>query len=191
MKKNSFVYRLSIIALLVALMALLWYGIGSINLGFIKITLSCLPVIIGTMALGLGNGLILAACFGTMSFLSAVTNPQGLVLPIFTAHVLYGAALCYIPRLIVPVVTHAVYRLVKDRKKAFLALPAALGSLTNTVLFLGAIILLYGLIGIRDETLLATIGTVVLVGGLPEAAVAAIVCPPVLYALHKARLIPE
>ncbi len=189
MNKKSAVYRMSVLALLVALIALFWYGIGTINLGFIAITLSCLPVIIGTMALGLKEGLILGFCFATLSFIAGLTQPQGLIAPIFGAHVLWGALLCYVPRLLVPVVTHAVHGAVKNRGTALLAVPAAAGSLTNTVLFLGAIVLMYAMLGIQNAELLSLIGTTVLVGGLPEAAVAALVTPPILLALKKARLI--
>ncbi|MBQ9264075.1 MAG: ECF transporter S component [Clostridia bacterium] len=189
MKRKYLVYCISVLALLLALIFLFWYGVGTINLGFIAITLSCLPVIIGTMALGLSNGLILALCFASISFFTGLSHPQGLIAPIFSAHVLWGAALCYLPRIMVPVVTHFLYQMVKEKKKALLAVPAAAGSLTNTVLFLGFIIILYGLLGIENAQLLGLIGTTVLVGGLPEAAVAALVCPPVILALRKSHLI--
>lgn len=190
MNGKSKVYRLSILALLTALIFVFWYGIGTINLGFIAITLSCLPVVIGTMALGLHQGLILSLVFATISFITGVSRPSGLIAPIFGAHVLWGALLCYIPRVAVPLVTDGVFRAVGRKKsKLFLAVPAAAGSLTNTVLFLGFIVILYGLIGIQNPELLGLIGTTVLVGGLPEAAVAAIICPPVILALRKAHLI--
>ena len=190
MNRKSSVYRMAVLALLAALIFLFWYGVGTINLGFIAITLSCLPVIIGAMALGLGQGLILALCFATISFITGLTRPSGLIAPIFGAHVLWGAVLCYIPRLLVPLTVRFVYRAVKNKKqKAWLAVPAAAGSLTNTVFFLGFILLMYALIGIENPELLGLIGTTVLVGGLPEAAVAALVCPPVILALRKARLI--
>ena len=190
MKKKSLVYRISVLALLVALIFLFWYGVGTINLGFIAITLSCLPVIIGTLALGLRPGLILAVCFASISFVTGLSRPQGLIAPIFSAHVLWGAVLCYVPRLLVPVTTHLVYQAVKGRNKsALIAVPAAVGSLTNTVFFLGFIVLLYGMLGIQNAELMGLIGTTVLVGGLPEAAVAALVCPPVIAALKKSHLI--
>ena len=192
MRKNDKVYRMALLALLAALIALFWYGIGTINLGFIAITLSCLPVIIGTLALGFRSGLILALCFATITFIEGAARPAGVVAPIFGAHILWGAALCYIPRILVPVTVHLLHKAVgKKKNKALLAVPAAAGSLTNTVFFLGFILLMYALIGIESPELLGLLGTAVLVGGLPEAAVAAIVCPPVIFALRKARLIEE
>ena len=117
MNRKSSVYRMAVLALLAALIFLFWYGVGTINLGFIAITLSCLPVIIGAMALGLGQGLILALCFATISFITGLTRPAGLIAPIFGAHVLWGAALCYIPRLLVPLTVRSVYWAVKKKKQ--------------------------------------------------------------------------
>ncbi len=190
MKKNALVYRLTILALLIGMILLFWYGVGTINLGFIAITLSCLPVIIGTMVLGLKSGLILGFAFGLISFITGLERPSGLIAPIFSANIIWGAVLCFIPRILVPVVTKVLFDIIKNKdKKVWIALPAAAGSLTNTVLFLGFILLLYGVLGIEDPKLLSLIGTTVLVGGIPEAAVAALVCPSVLFALKKARLI--
>lgn len=192
MNTHSTVRRMAILALLIALIFLFWYGVGTINLGFIAITLSCLPVIIGTMALGLKSGLVLALCFASISFFAGMTQPQGLIAPIFSAHLAWGAVLCYIPRLLVPLVTRFAYnRVKKHASRAMLMIPAAAGSLTNTVFFLGFLMGLYALLGIENAELLGLIGTTVLVGGLPEAVVAALVCPPVIGALRKARMISE
>ena len=205
---NSLTYRIAVLALLIALIALFWFVVGSIPLGFIKITISCLPVIIGTIILGLKEGLILGAFFGFLSFLSGPSG--GLTAPIFAAHILWGAVLCFVPRLLVPVVTYFAYRSSRKYEKKMkwpLAASGALGSLTNTVLFLGFIIVMYALIGIDGDavaksldlknglegnrTLLTMIGTTVLVGGLPEAVISAIVTPAVVVALRKAHLTVE
>ena len=201
MKRKSEVFQTTILGLMLALIFLFWYGIGTIDLGFISITLSCLPVIIGTMALGLDDGFVLGVCFGGVSFFSAMTTPKGLIAPIFAANPLWVAVLCFIPRLLVPVVTHLVMTAVQKKKeRKALVLPAVTGSLTNTVFFLGFIVIMYGLlsvdsaavmtsIGKADSTLMGLVGMTVLVGGIPEAVVAGLVCPPVIYALKKARLI--
>jgi uncharacterized membrane protein len=205
---NKLTYRIAVLALLMALIAVFWYGIGTIPLGFIKITISCLPVIIGTIVLGVEDGLILGAFFGFLSFLSGPAG--GLTAPIFSAHVLWGVVLCFVPRLLVPLVTHAVYRMTRKFEKKHkwtLSLTGAAGSLTNTVFFLGFILLLYALLGINGDqvareidlknglegsrTLMAMIGTTVLVGGIPEAVLAAIATPTVIVALRKAHLTIE
>lgn len=205
---NKLAYRIAVLALLIALIALFWYAIGSIPLGFIKITISCLPVIIGTIVLGLKEGLILGAFFGFLSFLSAPAG--GLTAPIFSANIVWGAILCFVPRFLVPIVTHCVYRTTQKFEKKLkwpLALTGALGSLTNTVFFLGFIIILYALLGINgndvakqidlknglagNRTLLSMIGTTVLVGGIPESVIAAMAVPAVVVSLRKAHLTIE
>ena len=45
--------------------------LGIIPLGFINVTIMCIPVIVGTICCGLGVGLILGAVFGIASTCSA------------------------------------------------------------------------------------------------------------------------
>ncbi|MBR4360760.1 MAG: ECF transporter S component [Clostridia bacterium] len=199
--KRNEAFKTTILGLMLALIFLFWYGIGTIDLGFISITLSCLPVIIGTMALGLDDGFVLGICFGGVSFFTAMMTPKGLIAPIFAVSPLWVAVLCFVPRILVPIVTNAVMTMVqKRREKKALVLPAVAGSLTNTVFFLGFIVIMYGLlsvdsaaalanIGRADSTLMGLVGMTVLVGGIPEAIVAGLVCPPVIYALKKAHFI--
>ena len=64
--------RLTLTALFIALV--LVFGltpIGMIPLGFINISLLGIPVVVGTLVLGLKTGLLLGACFGSISALSA------------------------------------------------------------------------------------------------------------------------
>ena len=69
-------------------------------------------------------------------------------------------------------------------------LGALLGSLTNTVLYLGSIIVLYLFLQIDSAAFLSALGGVVLFAGIPEAIVAMIVTMPVVTALQKAKLAP-
>ena len=64
-----------------------------------------------------------------------------------------------------------------------------MGSLTNTVFYLGLMLLFYVWVGLENPTLLRTVGIVALTAGLPEAAAAAIITAPVLMALKKAGLL--
>ena len=100
--------------------------------------------------------------------------------------------MCFVPRLLVPLVACVVKKLLKKVNcKGSLFAAAAAGSLTNTVLYLGLMILFYRLIGIENSALLTTVGTIVLTAGLPEAAAAALISTPIILALRKARLIHE
>ena len=191
MKKKT-TYTLALLGILVALILILWFGVGTINLGFVRITLAAIPVIVGALVLGVRSGLILAFCFGTVSFILGLNQPTQLIAPIFQASVVWGALLCYLPRLMIPVFIGLIRKATgRMNEKLSLALSACGGSLTNTVLYLGFIVLLYAAMGFENPTLLSTVGTTVLVGGLPEAAVAAILCPAIYLALKKAHLIRE
>ena len=67
------------------------------------------------------------------------------------------------------------------------AVAAVCGSLTNTVLYLGMMLLFYVMCGIDTAGVLALIGGTALIAGLSEAAVAAILVPPILAAVRKIR----
>ena len=104
MKMQSYLYRMVAAALLLGLILL--FGLtplGMWNFGVVYITLLCVPVIIGTLALGLRWGLLLAFGFGTVSLITGLRSPSGLVAPILSANVIWVIILCYVPRLIVPV----------------------------------------------------------------------------------------
>ena len=64
---------------------------------------------------------------------------------------------------------------------------AVCGSLTNTVLYLGMMLLFYVMCGIDTSGVLALIGGTALIAGLSEAAVAAVLVPPILSAVKKIR----
>ena len=105
---------------------------------------------------------------------------------------LWVILMCFVPRLCTPLVACGVHRaLRKANGKVRTAVAAAAGSLTNTVLYLGMMLLLYRLIGLDNPTLLTTVGTVALTAGLPEAAAAALIATPVLGALARAGLIEK
>lgn len=164
-------------------------GIGLIRLGVINITFYCTVVAVGTLFLGLKSGLIQGFAFGTISLIAAIQSPSGLVSPILSNSVLQVALMCYIPRLLVPVATHFVHKLfLKDTKDDRNALiwGGAAGSLTNTVLYLGIMILCYVPMMAQHPTVLATIGGIVLYGGIPEAIVAGVLTPALVTALRKA-----
>lgn len=191
--KTGKIKYLATLALLVALMLVFGFlPVGMINVGVVYVTLLCLPVLIGTLTLGLKAGMILTLCFGTISFLTALLKgASASVQLIMSRSVFYVALLCYLPRLLIPVVAWFVYQglRVKNEKLA-LMLGALLGSLTNTVLYLGSIIVLYLFLQIDSAAFLSALGGVVLFAGIPEAIVAMIVAMPVVTALQKAKLAP-
>lgn len=199
-------YRLTITALFVALVVLLGMTpLGLIPLGVINLTILHIPVIVGTILLGLKTGLILGFCFGLVSFLSLLgmtgAAQSMLAYTLFTANPLYAILMTFVPRLLVPVTTHLVYRLFTrtDKYKIPAAAPAALiGSLTNTVFYLGLMYMFYSmagldLVGLADSlgwaglSLLGIIGTIAAGGGGAEAFAAAVIAPPIVAAVQKMK----
>lgn len=184
-------FRMTLTALLAALVFLLGMTpLGIIPLGFVNVTVLCVPVIIGTILLGLNTGLLLGFAFGTASFLSAIgvsmTPPSALIVPIVSGNVFLAAVLCYVPRLIVPVAAHFTYVCLSRKKSESLksvSLSAVIGSVTNTVLYLGGMLLIYGVMGLDNAYLLSLISGIALLAGGAEAIVAALLSVPILKAL--------
>ena len=181
-------------ALFVALVLLLGLTpIGLIRLGFINVTVLCVPVIVGTLLLGLKTGLLLGLCFGGVSALSAFGiygTPSALAGALVAANPALAAVMCFLPRLMVPVAAHLVYKLVskgEPARKRAVPFAAVAGSLTNTVLYLGLMLLFYVMLGIDSEGVLALIGGTGLIAGSSEAVVAALISTPVLAALWKVQ----
>lgn len=190
------VQKMVMTALFIALILLLGLTpLGLIPLGFINVTILCIPVIIGTILLGLHTGIVLGACFGLVSALSAfgifsMTPPSALASALVAANPILALVMCFVPRLLVPVTAHLVYRLASrhtERDARALPLAAVLGSLTNTVFYLGLMLLFYTMVGLDSTGLLAVIGGTGLIGGGSEAVVAAILTTPITMALWKVQ----
>ena len=81
---------------------------------------------------------------------------------------------------------YGMFRLLGMKGKAT-AVSAVAGSLTNTVLYLGMMLLFYIIAGIDSAKVLALIGGTALLAGAAEAAVAGILCTPILSALRRLK----
>lgn len=192
MKRNKTLY-LTTLALLAALTALFGLTpVGMLNLGVVYVTLLCLPVIVGTLSMGLQAGLILSLVFGTVSLITALNAPSALVSPILSAGVPYVILLCYLPRLCIPLLTRLVFTALRKRNDTLsMILAPVCGSLTNTVLYMGLMLILYRLIGVDSAPVLAAIAGVILLASACEAAVAAIVTLPIMKALQKSGILKK
>ena len=116
--------------------------LGITHLGFIpflgtSITIMHLSVIIGAVLAGPLVGTIIGALFGIFSLLQAYMAPSG------PGDLFFRDPLVSIlPRLFIGVVAWAVYRAVKPLNEIVaIALAAVAGTLTNTVLVLGMLVL--------------------------------------------------
>jgi len=193
MKNRKRIFRMTAAALLIALVFL--FGItpvGLIPLGFINITVLCIPVIIGTLTLGLKTGILLGFCFGTASAMSmtgiALTPPSALASALFAASPVLAFVMCFVPRLLVPIVSYITYTVIgkKCRGSAIaVSISAALGSLTNTIFYLGLMLLFYYISGLDTKSILALIAGTGFIAGGCEAIAAALISVPVIKALYK------
>ena len=167
---------------------------GLIPLGFVNVTILAIPVVIGTIVLGLGPGLILGFCFGLISMLSmfgmTMTAPSALASALAAANPVLAIIMCFVPRFLVPVVTHLTFRSLAGpdgRKKVALPVAAVAGSLTNTIFYLGLMLLFYTMVGLDSTRLRGIIAGVGLIAGGSEAVVNAILTTPIVMALWKVK----
>ena len=187
--KNGKTRNIVLTAMMIALMLVLQVtGIGLIKLGVVNVTFYCTVIAIGTLVLGWKSGVTLGAAFTAISFWSALQAPSGLVAPLMAQSVPLVFVMCFLPRMLVPLTTHFLNGMLAKlgvNEKLSLALSAACGSLCNTILYLGIMLIGYAVTVADYPGVLATVGTIALTAGLPEAAAAAIVSTPVVLALRK------
>lgn len=191
--RNEHVRTLTTLAFFVALIMLLGFTpLGYIPLGFINISLLAVPVVIGTVAMGLRYGMILGACFALTSILRAFGiggAPSTLVATLMAANPLYMIVMSLVPRVLIACTAHGVYRLLSPRMGQIKAVaPAAVvGALTNTVFYLGLMLVFYMMAGIETAPVLGLIGGTALIAGGAEALVAALLSTPIVAALNKGK----
>ena len=97
--------------------------------------------------------------------------------------------MCLIPRLMLPVVVHLVHRAFARKSdkmgKVGIGVAAAAGSLTNTILYLGIMLLLFVVNGLESAKVLAVIGGTGAIAGSLEAVAAALICYPIILAVSS------
>lgn len=169
--------------------------IGIIPIGPANITIMHIPIIIGTILLGLKAGLVLGLSFGFISFIRVIAVvPSALMAPIFAASPIIAFLIAVVPRLLIPIVTFYTYTLFsKKTNKVISAVSGSLlGTLTNTIFYLGFIWLSYSLLGFDSSAVVAIILAAGITNGALESLAAMLICPPIAFALEKtAKLEPE
>ncbi|NLP37411.1 MAG: ECF transporter S component [Firmicutes bacterium] len=183
-KRTLFIAQFSILLAIEAIVC--FTPLGSLPaLGPIVATLSHIPVIITAVLLGTKAGAGMGFFFGLFSFIVWTFMPP--VPPIafvFTPFYSLGQfqgnfwslVICFVPRILIGVVTGLTFQLLKQTKKRLLAygVSGILGSLTNTILVLGGIYFFFGrdyaaAIGSAYNLLLGLIVLTILTSGIPEA----------------------
>ena len=174
---------LALTAILIAITLVLGLlPIGFITIpGFIEITLMCIPVLVGTLVLGWRVGLPLGALFALTSIIVALSGRSVLGTMLLEDSIVKTLVLLIVPRLLIPLVAFLIYRVMRAKKDALnIAVAGAAGSVTNTVVFLVMLNLMFpDLVAGQVFTFAAFIN------GAAEAVLAALVCPPIVKALKK------
>lgn len=155
-------------------------------IGPIVATLGMVPIIITAILLGTGAGAAMGVFAGLFSFLVwTFMPPSPLIAFVFTPFYTLGTTrgnvwslvICFVPRILVGVVTGACFNLfarLKWKSGLTYGLSGALGSLANTFGVLGGIYVFFGhsyatVLGKGFDVLLGLIGLTVLTSGIPEA----------------------
>ena len=190
-----------IFAGLVFLLGMTPYGL--IPLGFINLTIVHIPVIVGAMVTDKKTALALGASFGLASTLAAfglsLAAQSGLAVILLGYSPIAVIIMCMLPRLAVPMTTRLTYNtLCKtlrvdvngriNKKKHSIAITAAavVGSLTNTVLYLGIMGIFFAIFGIWSK-FAAIFSITMLIGASSEAIAAALIANAVVPALKKSN----
>ncbi len=153
--------------------------LGATRLGFIpwfsgaSLTVMHVPVIIGAILEGPVVGMITGLIFGVFSLIQAAVAPTGPVDVFFV-----NPLISVLPRIVIGLVSWLVFVAFRGKWMTFSTITAAIaGSLTNTILVLGAL----ALAGALPWSLVAAI---VAANGLPEAGAAAVIATAVILSWH-------
>jgi len=187
--------RIVLYGLFAALVLLLGLTpLGFIYLPIAAITTVHIPVIVGGYALGKRGGALLGFVFGLTSFISCFTAPDATAAIVLGAATGFGPynlllilAVIFLPRILTGLFAAIVYSALKGegrRELMAMGVSAFVGSMTNTVFYLGGLYLrAFGqtaeAMGVAGEGLLALLLGIVASNGLIEAAAAVIICTAV------------
>jgi len=154
--------------------------LGASHWGFVPwlagaaLTIMHVPVIIGAILEGPWVGVAIGAIFGAFSLLQGAIAPTGPADVWFT-----NPLVSILPRLLIGPIAWLAYRALRQISEvAALAISGVAGSLTNTVLVLGAL-------GLLRFLPWGVIGTIAVTNGLPEAVLAAVLTVAVVAAWKR------
>ena len=179
------------------LMVLSMTPLGYLNIGPLAISFNMIPVAVGAAALGPMGGAVLGAVFGMTSFLQCLgiggSSAMGVIL--FDINPFFAFVQRFVPRLVTGFLVGLIYKIVRRFNKVSIAGSAAgfFAALLNTVLFMGALILLYGNTQyltdlIAGRNIIAFVCTFVGINAVAELVVSTLVTAALCTALERARL---
>jgi len=197
--RKQTIKTIAVLGILIGLTVLMAFTpVGYLRVGAISISFLMIPVAVGALTKGPWAGALLGAVFGITSFAQCFgMDAFGTFLA--NTNIVYTFIMCVVCRILAGFLAGLVYKLVKKLSKVAFVRSSVTGlfaALFNTVLFVGALILLFGKGTVTDATGIdPTIGVVALfaaivgVNAIFEAIAAFIITGAVGTALFKARLI--
>lgn len=143
------VKRLVLMGLLTAVLLVMSYTpLGYLNIGPLAITLNVIPVAIAAISLGPAAGAVMGAVFGLTSFLQCIgvggMSAMGAIL--FEIDPLLAFIQRFVPRVLMGFFAGLIYKALSKTGKPKIAcfVTGFSAALLNTVLFMGALVLLFG-----------------------------------------------
>lgn len=196
--RQSKSYRITIRAILMAFIFVqgMVPFLGFIPIGFISLTIIHITVIVAAITLGTKDGMFVGLVWGLTTMIRAWSMPTT---PLDTL-IFTNPLVSVLPRILVGLVAGFVFSfLYKKTKSTFVPtiVAATLGTLTNTILVLGSMGLLYtapvaAQYGTTANGLFAVLAVAVLTNGIPEVIGAVIITPMITKAIFAAtKLSPE
>lgn len=147
--RKTNVRQLVTLSLLSAVLLIMSFTpLGYLTVGPLAISLNMIPVAIGAIALGPVGGAVLGAVFGITSFLQCLgiggTSPMGVIL--FEISPILAFLQRFIPRLLAGMLCGYIFRLCAKALGGGISgfVTGFCAALLNTVLFMGALLLLFG-----------------------------------------------
>lgn len=139
--------HLTQLALLTAIILLMAFTpLGYLRIGLLSITFLTIPVVIGATAMGPKDGAFLGLVFGITSF-SQCFGMDAFGTTLCSINLFYTAFMCLVPRVLIGVTSGYLMKAMRATKVPRIVsylLCCLVGTLTNTVLFVGLLMLLFG-----------------------------------------------
>ena len=205
--KDNSTYMLVLTAFFTAIIILMAFTpLGYIPLVVINATIIHIPVILGALFCGPKKGAFLGFVFGMTSFIKNTVMPTSLSAFVFSpvlaastigpSGIIKSTLICFVPRILVGVIPYFVFvaftKIVNGAAARYIgyAIAGAVGALTNTLLVMPGIYVLYKdayaeALSIDPDAVAATIMGVISFNGVIEAIVAAVLVTAIGAVLAK------
>lgn len=190
-KKKEKIYKLTLTAVLTALIFVMAFTpLGYLKIGVVSITFLTIPVIIGAIIGGPLVGAVLGLMFGATSFIQCF-GLDAFGTALFGINPIFTFIMCFVPRILMGWGCGLIYKgfNLKNHGKVGAVVTSFSGGFLNTLLFVGALLLLfYNTEYIRSfgDNIIAVISALVTVNAVIEWIACTVIGSAVSVALEKA-----